>query len=142
MYGDSLMCGACIEGSGSGVGAGGDPIKGKFEAYVTDKCPECAPGDLDFSQAGDGRWEIEWHFVPCPRGKDPTFVFEGSNTFYWKIQPRGTKTPVKELKVRGYPAARTDDNFFIVEDGDPYEGGQPVETTTMGGETRTTEVAL
>lgn len=36
-YGDSLMCGACIEGEGSGQGEGGDPVEGPFKAYVTDR---------------------------------------------------------------------------------------------------------
>lgn len=36
-YGDSVMCGACIEGEGSGEGAGADPVKGPFKAYVTDR---------------------------------------------------------------------------------------------------------
>lgn len=37
-YGDSVMCGACIEGEGSGEGAGADPVEGPFKAYVTDRC--------------------------------------------------------------------------------------------------------
>lgn len=142
LYGDSSLCGACIEGSGSGVGLGNDPITGPFKAYVVDKCDECAEGALDFSQSGDGRWEIEWHFVPCPGGGDPTFLFEGSNPFYWKIQPRGTTTPVKELKVGGNLASRTQDNFFIVQDGSPYNGEQQVETTTIKGVTKTMGVSL
>lgn len=36
-YGDSVMCGACIEGEGSGEGAGADPVEGQFKAYVTDR---------------------------------------------------------------------------------------------------------
>lgn len=36
-YGDSSMCGACIEGEGSGNGAGHDPVTGPFKAYVTDR---------------------------------------------------------------------------------------------------------
>lgn len=90
-YGDSYMCGACVEGHGSGNGEGGDPVSGPFKGYITDRCPECAFGDLDFAADGDGRWDITWNFVPCEGGGDPTFVFEGSNAHYWKIQPRGGK---------------------------------------------------
>lgn len=43
-YGGSEVCGACIEGEGTGKGSGRDPIKGKFKAYVIDQCPECAHG--------------------------------------------------------------------------------------------------
>ena len=36
-YRDSIMCGAGIEGEGSGEGAGADPVEGPFKAYVTDR---------------------------------------------------------------------------------------------------------
>lgn len=36
-YGDSSMCGACIEGEGSGEGEGADPVEGPFKAYITDR---------------------------------------------------------------------------------------------------------
>ena len=114
------------------------------QAYVMDKCPECSHGDLDFSKSGDGRWDISWKFVPCPGGSDkPSFIFEGSHEYYWKIQPRGTKTPVVELKVDGAAGTRTDDNFFEVW-GAPYPlyGPQTVETKTMDGVTSTQEVSL
>lgn len=142
-YGDSLMCGACIEGEGSGVGSGGNPISGKFKAYVSDKCPECKNGDLDFSESGDGRWEISWKFVPCSGGnEEPSFMFEGSHEYYWKLQPRGTKSPVVELSVNGAKGERTDDNFFIVTEGVPFYGEQHVVTKTVGGTTHEMEVAI
>ncbi|CAN0347440.1 unnamed protein product, partial [Ascophyllum nodosum] len=141
-YGDSEMCGACIEGEGSGNGSGSDPITGSFKAYVMDKCPECSSGDLDFSKSGDGRWDISWKFVKCPGSSKPSFIFEGSHEYYWKIQPRGTKTPVAELTVEGASGTRTDDNFFEVF-GAPYPlyGAQTVKTTTMLGVTKTQEVS-
>lgn len=100
---------------------------------MSDKCPECAESDLDFAQSGDGRWEIEWHFVECAGGGEPFFVFEGSNNFYWKIQPRGTSTPVERLTVNGFDAVRTDDNFFEIQPSSPYEGAQTVEVWTIAG---------
>lgn len=142
-YGNSEMCGACIEGEGSGVGSGGDPITGKFTAYVSDKCPECKWGDLDFSKSGDGRWEISWKFIPCPGASSkPSFIFEGSHEYYWKMQPRGMATPVSELSVNGAKGERTDDNFFIVTEGVPFYGEQSVTTTTLGGSTVEQEVAI
>ncbi|CAN0291073.1 unnamed protein product, partial [Ascophyllum nodosum] len=113
-YGGSEMCGACIEDRGSGNGAGSDPISGSFKAYVMDKCPKCSVGDLDFSKSGDGRWDISWNFVKCPGSNRPSFIFEGSHSYYWKIQPRGTSTPVVELTVEGAPGTRMDDNFFEI----------------------------
>lgn len=56
-----------------------------FPAYHN-RCPECAFGDLDFASSGDGRWDITWRFVPCEDSSDQTFLFEGSNEFYWKVR--------------------------------------------------------
>ncbi|CAM9702843.1 unnamed protein product [Pylaiella littoralis] len=140
-YGDSSMCGACIEGEGSGEGAGADPVEGPFKAYVTDRCPECVPGDLDFSVSGDGRWDITWRFVPCEASSDQTFLFEGSNDFYWKIQPRGGRSPVERLWVNGVEASRSQDNFFILEGG-PFEGEQEVLTKTFLNKRRKQSVAM
>lgn len=101
-------------------------------------CPECKEGDLDFSQNGDGRWDIKWEFVKCP-GESLTFVFEGSNNYYWKIQPLGTKTPVKTLKINGKTAARQDDNHFVLHG--TFMGTQTVVTTTVDGVTQTSKVS-
>ena len=104
-----------------------------MQAYVSDQCPECAESDLDFAQAGDGRWEIEWHFVECAGGGPPEFVFEGSNPFFWKLQPRGTASPVERLAVNGMDLIRTNDNFFEIVVGLPFEGEQTVEVWTITG---------
>ncbi|CAM9699042.1 unnamed protein product [Ectocarpus sp. 13 AM-2016] len=140
-YADSHMCGACIEGEGSGEGEGGDPVEGAFKAYVTDRCPECLFGDLDFAADGDGRWDISWHFVPCEGSADQTFLFEGSNEFYWKIQPRGGRSPVERLWINGDEAERSEDNFFILEGG-PFDGEQEVHTKTVLNKRRRQSVAM
>ena len=57
-------CGICIEGRGTGVGAGGNPV-GTFFAAVNNLCPECKYGDIDFAMNGDGRWKVEWKRVDC-----------------------------------------------------------------------------
>lgn len=127
------MCGACIRGTGD---------KGSFKAYVVDRCSDCAHGDLDFAMGGTGRWNINWRFAPCKNGGDPTFIFEGSNTYYWKIQPRGTKSPVKKLWVNGVKASRTQDNFFVIQGDEPYYGAQEVKTKTILKKRKKTQVSL
>ena len=87
----------------------------------------------------DGRWNIEWQFVPCP-GEDVSFAFEGSHELYWKIQPRGTATPDETLTVNGQEGSRTDDNHFEVHG--TFNGPQVVVITTVGGDTQTHEVTL
>ena len=91
--------------------------------------------------SGDGRWAIEWEFVPCPGG-DISFVFEGSHEWYWKLQPRGTSTPVVSLKINGREAQRMDDNFFVLDNGGPWYGDQTVTTVTVAGVTRDTQVSV
>ncbi|CAB1107438.1 unnamed protein product [Ectocarpus sp. CCAP 1310/34] len=141
-YGDSLMCGACVEGTASGSGSGNNPIPSTFKAFITDKCPECQKGDLDFSMSGDGRWDIEWKFVACP-GEETSFVSPSANPYYWKVQPRGTTTPVVSLTVDGQSAMRTTDNHFEVHnDGAAWSGAQTVVTTTVSGVTEIAEVSF
>lgn len=69
--------------------------------------------------------------MPCEGGGNPTFNFEGSNPWYWKIQPVGTISPVDELFVNGNLGTKTDDNFWIVQEGVPFYGEQIVETNTI-----------
>ncbi|CAN0259808.1 unnamed protein product, partial [Pylaiella littoralis] len=112
-YDDSLLCGSCIEGEFP-QGSSGNAIPDTYMAYVSDKCPECVEGDLDFGISGDGRLLVDWKLVPCP-GESTSFHFEGSNGYYWKVQVRGTETPVLTLSINEEEAARTDDNFFELE---------------------------
>lgn len=119
-YAGSASCGACVEYTGNGQGSGGDPIVGTHIAYIHDRCPECSHGSLDLSQDGDGRWKIRFRFVPCPFEDHLSFLFEGSNDFYWKLQPRGLKYPVDTVTVNGLSSYRTQDNFFIVQNGDGH----------------------
>lgn len=115
-YGDSDACGACLLVTGFGKGLGGKPIRGTFKAYVHDRCPECKPGDIDLSVSGDGRWDVSWKFIPCP-SNNPSFLFEGSNQFYWKIQFRGSVYPIQSAFIAGIKGLRTQDNFFIFQNG-------------------------
>ena len=121
MYDDSTICGACIEGTGTGKGAGKNPIKGKFKCFVSDSCEECAKGDLDFAKSGDGRSDIEWKFLECPSGGNPSSIFEGSNGWYRKIQARETESPVTQVWVDGKKATMTQDKFFTASGG-PFYG--------------------
>ena len=90
--------------------------------------------------SGDGRWDIEWEFVACP-GESVSFEFQGSHEYYWKIQPRGTSTPVVSLEINGQKTYRTDDNHFVL-DGVLLNGAQTVTTTTVAGVTQTFRVSL
>jgi len=124
-------CGACVRIKGSGKGSGAHPIEGVIEGYISDKCPECAEGDLDLTGGKDGRWEIEWEFVECKPAKYIEFLFEDFNNYYWKIQPRGMASPAIKLTVDGKDAKFTDDNHWEVSMDDKTEA-KVVVTTLLG----------
>lgn len=89
--------------------------------------------------SGDGRWDVEWKFVKCP-GEEVDFAFEKKEKWYWKIQPQGTETPVKELTVNGVGSTKTDDNFFEPDGAAyPLDGKQSVKITTIDGFAKTYE---
>lgn len=132
------MCASA--GTASGSGSGHDPLPSSFKGFVSDSCGECAQGDLDFARSGDGRWDVSWKFVECPKGGEPSFIFEGSNEWYWKIQPRETGTPVTQLWVNGDEATMTQDNFFTISNG-PYKGKQLVEFKKYDGNTESAYVS-
>lgn len=114
-YAGSKSCGACVRFTGNGVGAGANPIVGTHIAYVHDQCPECHHGSLDLSRSGDGRFQIKFQFIPCPFNEDLSFLFEGSHTFYWKVQARGLQYPVGKVVANGIVGYRTQDNFFVMQ---------------------------
>lgn len=109
------MCGACIEFWGDGKGLGANPIVGRKMGVIVDRCPECKYGDIDLSMAGDGRWKVSWRVVPCAGDSKISFQFEGSNQFYWKLQPRGMRSPARSVNVGGVEAYRTQDNHWIAQ---------------------------
>lgn len=132
-YADSMSCGACLEVEGTGRGIGGTPIRGKFKAFVHDRCPECKKGDVDLSQSGDGRWEVKIKFIPCPNDNEPSFLFEGSNGFYKKLQFRGGKYPVTKMSIDGIPGFKSQDNFFIAMNGGGFRGTGTVVMSDLSG---------
>jgi hypothetical protein len=59
-------CGLCVRFRGTGEGLGTTPLSAAWtRGFVNNRCPECAPGDLDFNAGGDGRWRVEWVATPC-----------------------------------------------------------------------------
>ncbi len=116
----SAGCGICIQGHYLGTGSGATPPPKTFTALVVDRCPECAPGDLDLAlNGGDGRWDIRWRAIDCPVGDTKlSYLFEGSNPFYIKLGVRNHRIAVTKLEIQTQPnapfvtATRKTDNFF------------------------------
>lgn len=134
-------CGACLELRGNGKGLGAKPIRGPILAYVADRCFECKHGDLDLSSVGDGRWDISWNLIPCPGEDRISFQFEGSNSHFWKLQPRGMRSPATKVLVNGKPSAFKQDNHWVFEFAGGVRGAAKVEVFTVLGEHITSHIS-
>lgn len=140
-YGDSTPCGMCIQFEGSGFGLGLTPIPTSPQfAIVNNVCPECAAGDCDLAQNGDGRWKGVFTPVQCAVGN--TFFqysFAGSNPYYIKLQITNTRVPVAsvELLTGGsyVTLQRTVDNYFQLFSGLPVGFPTQVKVTSIFGDT-------
>ncbi len=129
-------CGACIQITGNGEGSGANPIIGPINAYISDRCPECKFGDVDLGMNGDGRWKIEWKLVPCTPSPKTQILWEGSNEYYWKFQPRGFKSPVEKVYIgpQKKKLERTQDNHWVWRPGKKAKK-EMVKIVTVLGET-------
>jgi len=147
-------CGLCVSMYG-GTGSGANPIsKTPFIAFVTDKCPGCAAGDIDLNKAGDGRWKISWKSVACPIASTDKFFykFEGSNNWYIKVQVVNAKLPIKAVAItlnnKDYPLTRSADNFWLLSPipiplpSPPNNFSLKVKVTSSAGETVTDTITI
>jgi len=118
-YNTSQACGACLEVKS----ASGKSVIVK----VVDRCPECAPGDVDLTQQAfaqienptAGRIPITWRFVPCPLNNSTIKVnFKSGSTKFWTaIQLRNIRHAVAKLEYKKgdqwIDINRVNFNFFI-----------------------------
>jgi expansin len=121
-YEGSANCGAYIRATGP---------EGTVTVRIVDRCPECQPGDIDFSpeafdliaERADGRVPISWHLVSAPQGiGNLQFVVkDGSNPWWIGIQVRNHATLVTtfEAQVNGswVPLERAQYNYFLAPGG-------------------------
>lgn len=108
-YSDGLACGSCLEAT---YHIGGESVY--FKAIVDNLCPECAFGDLDLGETGDGRWSLEWSFIKCPP-VEPIVTTQGSNSFYGKVKIEG-QGPINSVLINGQASKPTPDGFWVIED--------------------------
>ncbi len=128
-YENSGACGACARVDGPA---------GSILVRIVDRCPECAPGDLDFSREAfamiaaieAGRVDIGWRYVECPVDGPMSFRFkEGSNPTWTAIQVRHHRQRIAGLEARAPggawgPVAREQYNYFVAPEGlgeGPYD---------------------
>lgn len=139
-FGDSAHCGECLQVSGP---------QGTALVRVTDRCPDCAAGNLDLSATAfaaiadpnAGIVAVSWHRVDCPVSGNLAFQFQGSNPYYIKLQARNHRYGVASMELEdsatsSYQAmTRTTDNFFqLASPATPVSGSLTVRLTGTSGE--------
>ncbi len=121
-YAGSAACGACAAIAGP---------DGSVVVRIVDRCPECAPGDIDLSPQAfalvapleAGRVPIEWTYVPCETSGPIVYHFkDGSNEWWTAVQVRNHRHPIAELEYLGddgefHAVPRFEYNFFVEESG-------------------------
>ncbi|NKI34780.1 hypothetical protein HFP89_06335 [Wenzhouxiangella sp. XN79A] len=111
----SARCGECLRVTGP---------EGTVLVRVTDRCVGCAEGDLDLSEPAfdaiadpvQGIVPISWERVECPVSGPVAYRFQGSNSFFYKIQVRDHRYGVASMAYRSggsfVPMNRVSDNHF------------------------------
>jgi expansin len=118
-YAGSAVCGEFVEITGP---------KGKVVVRITDRCPECKPGDIDLSaQAFEriaepvaGRVPIAWQVVAGDVQGPVSYRYkEGSTQFWIAIQVRNHRLPITKLEIlptgstTWIDTTRMDYNYFV-----------------------------
>lgn len=148
-YAGSQACGACLEITRPGTDR-------KVVARVDNRCPECAPGDVDMSdpaffQLGtyqEGRFPISWKYVPCSYASMSLFFKEGSSQWWTAVQVREARYPVKSLEYRRtgsgtYKALPREMYNYFLEAGGMGEGPYDFRITDVFGHVvEATDIAL
>jgi expansin (peptidoglycan-binding protein) len=121
-YAQAALCGAYVEVTGP---------NGTVTVKIVDRCPECAPGDIDLSKEAfaliadlvAGRVPIRWRIVsPELQGPIVYRFKEGSNPYWTAVQIRNHRNPVARFEYLVPGGAfksipRTDYNYFVEDQG-------------------------
>ncbi len=135
------LCGMCVRFRGTGDGLGTTPLSTKWtRGFVNNRCPECAPGDLDLNAGGDGRWRVEWVATPCDVGGSKLhFSVVASNPHWASLVVSNTAVPVSGVEVRMGGAwqalPRSFNNQWAVHGDWQASLPLPIRVTSVTGET-------
>lgn len=117
-YAGSAACGACVDIEGP---------TGSVRVRIVDRCPECAPGDIDLSpsafdaiaERSAGRVPIRWAYVSCDHEAPLVYHFkDGSNPYWTAVQVRNHRHRIARFEYQNaegafVEAARAEYNFFV-----------------------------
>jgi len=121
-YANAALCGAYVEAVGP---------QGTVTVRIVDRCPECAPGDIDFSKEAfekiaplsAGRVLIQWHIISPELPGPIVYRFkEGSNQWWTALQVRNHRNPIATLEYRDasgefQQVPRASYNYFVAASG-------------------------
>lgn len=120
-YANSEACGMCLQITGP---------NGSTKVQIVDECPECAPGDVDLSEAAftklaplvQGRIPISWTYVPCDvQGPIVYHYKDGTHQWWNAIQIRNAKRGISKLEAKKngqwVTLPRESYNYFIASSG-------------------------
>ncbi|MEK8034963.1 expansin EXLX1 family cellulose-binding protein [Ideonella sp. DXS29W] len=100
-YDGAKACGGCI--------AVTNPANGKtVQVRIDDRCPECAPGDVDLDQEAfaqiaelwQGRIPITWKYIACTAPTLSLYFDPGSSQWWTSVQVRDHRYPLAKLAWR------------------------------------------
>jgi expansin (peptidoglycan-binding protein) len=117
-YDNSNICGSCATITGP---------DGTIDVRIVDRCPECAPGDIDLSPEAFaliarielGRVPISWHLRPCPVTGPIEYHFkDGANQWWTAVQIRNHRNPIATFEYQVSPGLwkevpRVSYNYFV-----------------------------
>lgn len=120
-YNQADYCGAYIQVTGP---------EGTVVVRIVDRCPECAPGDIDLSlqafaqiaEVAHGRVPISWQLISYPVEGPIVYQFkDGSNPWWTAVQIRNHRHPISKfeyLSDAGWvELPRQQWNYFLADQG-------------------------
>jgi expansin (peptidoglycan-binding protein) len=138
-YAASAACGMCAQVAGP---------DGTLTIRIVDRCPECKPGDIDFSPSAfaklaalsRGRVPIQWTYVPCAVSGPIVYHFkDGSNQWWTAVQIRNHRFGISAFEYldgngQWQSVPRLDYNYFVAASG-MGPGPYTVRVTDVNGAT-------
>ncbi|WP_235582312.1 expansin EXLX1 family cellulose-binding protein [Rhizobacter sp. Root1221] len=139
-YAGSAACGEFVQVTGP---------KGTVTVRITDRCPECKPGDIDLSEQAfakiadpvAGRVPISWQVVAGDVSGPVAYRYkEGSTRFWVAIQVRNHRLPITALDIKPSGSTawitveRLEYNYFVYPAA-IAAGPVEVRVTALGGAT-------
>jgi len=137
VYASGASCGRCLRIWG--------PL-GSIVARISDSCPSCSASQLDLEEnafvalAGStapGVIDIAFRSVECPAPAQVSWLFQGSNPYYIKLQirdfPYGVSSMDFSEDASWHAMTPTSDGFFTYSPTNPQNGTITVRATNIHG---------